>query len=124
MIRWQDQKKTPRREVQTTVTAVPQRPVPQTSAPVNTVPARYNPLQCLFCLSDQRLFSAFRENKKSKINKLWDHVENLHREEFAAFATGTRQYRLCDIRNDDFVPSSVPHFKNYIQAVYGIRLRP
>ncbi|KAK6810583.1 hypothetical protein RU639_013666 [Aspergillus parasiticus] len=124
MIRWQDRKESPRRGVQMTIAAVPQRPVPKTSTPVNTVPARYNPLQCPFCLSDQRLPPALREKKKSKINKLWDHVENLHREELAAFATGTRQCGLCGIRNDDFVPSSVPQFKNHTQIVHGIRLRP
>lgn len=124
MIRWQDRKESPRRGVQMTVAAVPQRPVPKTSTPVNTVLARYNPLQCPFCLSDQRLPPALREKKKSKINKLWDHVENLHREELAAFATGTRQCGLCGIRNNDFVPSSVPHFKNHTQIVHGIRLRP
>ncbi|KAE8395985.1 hypothetical protein BDV23DRAFT_144093 [Aspergillus alliaceus] len=107
-----------------TVVAVPQYPVPKISVPVNTVPARYNLLQCPFCLSDQRLPPALREKKKSKINKLWDYVENLHREELAAFATGTRQCGLCGIRKDDFVPSSIPHFKYHTQTVHGIRLRP
>ena len=124
IIRWQDRKESPRRGVQMTIAAVPQRPVPKTSTPVNTVPARYNPLQCPFCLSNQRLPPTLREMKKSKINKLWDHVENLHREELTAFATRTRQCGLCSIRNDDFVPSSVPNFKNHTQIVYGIRLRP
>ncbi|KAA8652094.1 uncharacterized protein ATNIH1004_000998 [Aspergillus tanneri] len=122
MVRWQGRKEAPRRGRQAAVAAVPQ-PHPSRASPENTVPEKYDPLQCPFCLADQSLPPAHREKKKSKINKLWDHVENLHRAELAAFVTGTRRCGLCGLRNVDFVPCSVPNFKNHTQTVHGIRLR-
>jgi hypothetical protein len=51
-------------------------------------------------------------------------MENIHRQELAAFDTGTRPCGVCGMRNIDFVPSSVPYFKIHTRTVHGIRLRP
>ncbi|KAE8386950.1 hypothetical protein BDV23DRAFT_196100 [Aspergillus alliaceus] len=123
LVRWQCRKEAPRRGRQAAVATMPQPQPPPASPTVNTIPEKYDPLQCPFCLADQRLPPLNREKKKSKINKLWDHVENLHREELAAFDSGTQRCGLCGMRSVDFIPSSVPAFKNHTQAIHGIRLR-
>lgn len=122
MVRWQDRKESPRRGKQSVITMAhpPSREPPRSTI----IPERYEPLQCPFCLSDTRLPQLDREKRKSKINKLWDHVENIHRQELAAFDTGNRRCGICGIRDVDFTPSNVPHFKNHTQTVHGIRLRP
>lgn len=124
MIRWQRRKESPRRGKQQTV-AVSQPEWKTTKwkpAAVN-IPEKYDPLQCPFCLPDQSLPTFDREKKKSKTNKLWDHVENMHKLELAAFESGTKHCGLCGTRNVSFVPPSVSHFKNHTQEVHGIRLR-
>ncbi|KAL5332626.1 hypothetical protein BJX70DRAFT_407209 [Aspergillus crustosus] len=88
-----------------------------------SITEEYNPLQCPFCLSDRSLPPINHKKKKSKRNKLWDHVENMHKLELAAFNSGVKPCGLCGIRNAHFVPPSVTHFKNHTQKVHGIRLR-
>lgn len=123
LVRWQSRKEAPRRGRQAAVTAVPQ-PQPSRASPgANTIPEKYDPLQCPFCLADPRLPPSNREKKKSKPNKLWNHVENLHREELAAFDSGTRRCGLCGMRSIDFVLPSLPAFKNHTETVHGIPLR-
>ncbi len=124
MIRWQRRKESPRRGKQQTV-AVSQPGWKATKwkpAAVN-IPEKYDPLQCPFCLSDRSLPPIDREKKKSKRNKLWDHVENMHKLELAAFDGGIKPCGLCGMRKVHFVPPSVTHFKNHTQKVHGIRLR-
>ncbi|KAL4891317.1 hypothetical protein BDV59DRAFT_66820 [Aspergillus ambiguus] len=121
MVRWQDRKESPRRGRQAVITTEPQSTNPP---PSESIPEKYDPLQCPFCLSDTRLPPTDRVKRKSKINKLWDHVENIHQHELAAFENGTRCCGICGIRNVTFIPSSVPHFKNHTQTIHGIRLRP
>ncbi|KAL6229872.1 hypothetical protein BDW75DRAFT_249195 [Aspergillus navahoensis] len=125
MIRWQRRKESPRRGKQetTTVSQLEWEPTQWKPAP-GIIPEKYDPLQCPFCLPDQRLSSINRQKKKSKINKLWDHVENMHKLELAAFESGTKHCGLCGMRKVHFVPPSVTHFKNHTQKVHGIRLRP
>jgi hypothetical protein len=84
---------------------------------------KYDPLQCPFCLANPGLPLGKRLKKKSKRNKLWDHVENLHGAELAAFGTGTKRCGLCGMRSINYLPSSVPEFKNHTETVHGIRLR-
>lgn len=123
LVQWQDRKESPRRGRQVvTISTEPQL----TRKPLSTdiIPEKYDLSQCPFCLSDTRKPSTNREERKSKVNKLWDHVENIYRQELAAFDTGTRRCGICCMRKVNFVPSSVPHFKSHTQKVYGIRLRP
>ncbi|KAE8139909.1 hypothetical protein BDV38DRAFT_269677 [Aspergillus pseudotamarii] len=122
LVRWQNRKESPRRGRQTMSITMPQPT--DLSLTAGTSSDRYDPLQCPFCLSDTRLPLADRERRKSKINKLWDHVENIHGQELAAFDSGFRRCGLCGMRNIDFIPSSVPNFKNHTQTVHGIRLGP
>lgn len=123
LVQWQDRKESPRRGRQAaTITTKPQLMREPLSSDI--IPEKYDPLQCPFCLSDTRLLPIDREKRKSKVNKLWDHVEKIHWQELAAFDTGTRRCGIYGIRKVNFVPSSVPHFKNHTQTVHGIRLRP
>ncbi|ODM15441.1 hypothetical protein SI65_09044 [Aspergillus cristatus] len=122
MVRWQGRKESPRRGKQAVIT-MQHLPTPKPPR-AEIIPESYDPSQCPFCLSDTRLPPSDREKRKSKINKLWDHVENIHRQELAAFNTGNRRCGICGIRNIDFIPSNVPNFKNHTQTVHGIRLRP
>ncbi|GLA67413.1 hypothetical protein AtubIFM54640_010731 [Aspergillus tubingensis] len=121
MVRWQDRKESPRRGRQAMIITTEES---TNLPPTESAPECYDPLQCPFCLANTRLPSADRERRKSKINKLWDHVQNIHEQELAAFDSGFRRCGLCGLRNIDFIPSSVPNFKNHTQTVHGIRLRP
>ncbi|EHA20203.1 hypothetical protein ASPNIDRAFT_45949 [Aspergillus niger ATCC 1015] len=120
MIRWQDRKESPRRGKQSVTIPKPQAANPSSACVVEN----FDPLQCPFCLSDTRLSPADRTKRKSKTNKLWDHVERIHEQELAAFDSGFRKCGLCRLKNIDFVPSSVSNFKNHTHTVHGIRLRP
>lgn len=121
MVQWQNRKESPRRgrHAADMVESQPTRP-----PPTGIIPEKYDPLQCPFCLSDMRLPPTDREKQKSKVNKLWDHVKNIHQHELAAFDIGTRRCGICNMRDVRFIPSSVPNFKNHTQSVHGIRLRP
>jgi CTP-dependent riboflavin kinase len=55
---------------------------------------------------------------------MWDHVENVHRLELAAFATGRKPCPICGARGIIFTPSDVLHFKSHIEIVHKIKLRP
>ncbi|CEL11756.1 hypothetical protein ASPCAL14853 [Aspergillus calidoustus] len=108
MVRWQRRKESPRRGKQ--ASAVNSQPEWETTtretAPAN-IAEKYHPLQCPFCLSDRSLPPIDREKKKSKRNKLWDHVETMHKLELAAFDDGINPCGLCDMRKVHFVPPSV-----------------
>ena len=120
LVRWQGRKESPRRGREAVVSHSPSPESPATGA----IPEKYDTLQCPFCLSDRRLPWPDREKRKSKINKLWDRVENIHEQELAAFSSGSRHCGICGMRNVAFVPESISHFKNHTQTVHGIRLRP
>ncbi|CAK47957.1 hypothetical protein M747DRAFT_243364 [Aspergillus niger ATCC 13496] len=90
MIRWQDRKESPRRGKQSVTIPKPQAANPSSACVVEN----FNPLQCPFCLSDTRLSPADRTKRKSKTNKLWDHVERIHEQELAAFDSGFRKCGL------------------------------
>ncbi|GLA33112.1 hypothetical protein AnigIFM63326_002391 [Aspergillus niger] len=122
LVQWQCRQEAPRRGKQADVTIAQPQPTPA-SPSLAMIPERYDPLQCPFCLGNTALPLSTRERKKSKINKLWDHVENLHRAELAAFGTGTKRCGLCGMRSINYLPSSVPEFKNHTETVHGIRLR-
>ncbi|KAL4870407.1 hypothetical protein BDV12DRAFT_184431 [Aspergillus spectabilis] len=109
MVWWQYWKENPRRGKQDN--AVVSQP---------DIAEKYDPLQYPFCLSDQSLPPIDREKKKSKRNKLWDHVENMHKLELTAFDSGVKPCGLCGMRSAYFVPPSVTHFKNHTQKVHGI----
>lgn len=102
MVQWQNRKESPRRGRQAVV-ARESSPIMKPPS-TDIAPERYDPLQCPFCLSDMRLPSVDREKRKSKINKLWDHVENIHQRELAAFDSATRRCGICDLRNINFIP--------------------
>ncbi|KAL2801601.1 hypothetical protein BJX63DRAFT_438656 [Aspergillus granulosus] len=124
MVRWQRRKESPRRGNQeSAVISQPEwKTTTRATAPAS-IAEKYDPLQCPFCLSDRSLPPIDRQKKKSKRNKLWDHVENMHKLELAAFNGGVKPCGLCGMRNIRFVPPSVTHFKNHTQKVHGIRLR-
>jgi hypothetical protein len=122
LILWQHRQEAPRRGKQTEAN-VTQLQTTLTSLSIHVIPERYDPLQCPFCLANPGLPRSSREKRKSKINKLWDHVEKLHRIELAAFGTGTKRCGLCGMRSIDYRPRSVPEFKNHTETVHGIRLR-
>jgi hypothetical protein len=121
MVQLQKRKEAPRRGKQA-ATLEQSQPPKAFPAPA-VVPEGYDPLQCPFCLSNTGLPLASRERRMSKRNKLWDHVENLHRAELAAYSTGNKQCGLCGMRSINYRPSSVPEFKNHTETVHGIRLR-
>ena len=98
MIRWQGRKESPHRGKQAVIT-MQHLPTPKPPR-AKIIPERYEPLQCPFCLSDTRLPPLDREKRKSKTNKLWDHIENIHRQELAAFDTGNR--RCVDIWHTEY----------------------
>lgn len=120
MVQWQGRKESPRRGKQSAIIPEPQATNPSSTCAVE----KFDPLQCPFCLSDTRLSPADRAKRKSKTNKLWEHVERIHEQELAAFDSGCRKCGLCRQRNIDFMPSSVSNFKNHTHTVHGIRLRP
>jgi hypothetical protein len=124
MIRWQRRKENPRRGKQdNTVVSQPEWETTMWKPAPASIVEKYDPLQCSFCLSDRSLPPIDREKRKSKRNKLWDHVENMHKLELAAFNSGVKPCGLCGMRNTHFVPPSVTHFKNHTQKIHGIRLR-
>lgn len=122
LVRWQYRQEAPRWGKQAEATTAQPQPTPA-SPSLAVIPERYDPLQCPFCLANPGLPPDTRVKKKSKRNKLWDHVENLHRAELAAFGTGTKWCGLCGMRSIYYLPSSVPEFKNHTERVHGIRLR-
>jgi hypothetical protein len=102
---------------------VSQRQPTPASPSLAIIPEKYYPLQCPFCLANPGLPLSTRLKQKSKPNKLWDHVENLHRAELAAFGTGTKQCGLGGMRSINYLLLSVLDFKSHTQGVHGIRLR-
>lgn len=122
LVQWQYRQEAPRRGKQAEATVAQPQPTPA-SPSLAIIPERHDPLQCPFCLANPGLPLSTREKRKSKINKLWDHVENLHRAELAAFGTGSKRCGLCGMRSINYLPSSVPEFKNHTETVHGIRLR-
>lgn len=122
LIQWQRRQEAPRRGKQAEATISQPQPTPA-SPSLAVISEKYDPLQCPFCLANPGLPLGTRFKKKSKRNKLWDHVENLHRAELAAFGTGTKRCGLCGMRRINYLPSSVPEFKNHTEKVHGIRLR-
>ncbi|KAF4210378.1 hypothetical protein CNMCM5878_004493 [Aspergillus fumigatiaffinis] len=121
MVRWQGCQEAPRRGKQAAIVVESEPPKPSPTRA--DIPERYDRLQCPFCLSNPSLPLNSRTKRKSKINKLWDHVENLHRAELAAYNTGAKQCGLCGMKSITYLPSSVPEFKNHTETVHGIRLR-
>ena len=81
---------------------------------IKAVPEKYKPTQCPFCISN--VFKLYQERTKplSTVNKLWDHVESVHCDELAAYASGKKACFICKARGITFTPSSVSHFKNHI----------
>jgi hypothetical protein len=122
LVQWQYRQEAPRWGKQAKAIIVQPQPTPA-SPSLDIIAGRYNCLQCPFCLANLGLPLSTRVKKKSKTNKLWDHVENLHWAELAAFGTGTKQCGLCGMRSINYLPSSVPEFKNHTKRVHGIRLR-
>jgi hypothetical protein len=64
--------------------------------------------QCPFCIDDES--KIFRERTKPlrRVNKFWDHVENIHHLELAAFATGHKPCLICQAKGIMFTLSK--HF--------------
>jgi hypothetical protein len=91
---------------------------------IKTVPEKCKPTQCPFCIGNVSKPYQERTKPLSTVNKLWDHVESVHRDELAAYASGKKACSICKARGTTFTPSSVPHFKNHTQKVHVIRLRP
>jgi hypothetical protein len=87
------------------------------------IPEKCDPLQCPFCLGNTALPYRDRTKKLSRVNKLWDHVENVHRDKLAAYETGKKIYTICEAKDVTFFPESVPYYKNYTQTVHVIKLR-
>jgi hypothetical protein len=88
------------------------------------IPETYQSTQCPFCIGDLTLPRGERMRCLSKVNKLWDHVEKLHRLELDAFTAGDKQCPICNARGIHFAPQSIREFKNHTQRVHSIRLRP
>ncbi|KAH8691874.1 hypothetical protein BGW36DRAFT_400040 [Talaromyces proteolyticus] len=127
MVRWQKRQEAPRRGRQmVTMSQPPPSPPPPLSLAMqpDNIPLKFHPLQCPFCLSNPGLPPGQRAKKKSKTNKLWDHVENRHRKELAAFESGNRACGLCFLSEVVFKPSSVSDFKRHTGDIHSIPLRP
>jgi hypothetical protein len=120
-IKWQDRQESQRRGKLASASKHHLVPEP---LEIKTVPEKYGPTQCPFCVGD--VSKPYQERMKplSTVNKLWDHVESVHRDELAAYASGKKNCSICKARRTTFIPSSVPHFKNHTQKVHVIRLRP
>jgi hypothetical protein len=93
-------------------------------SPINQIiPEKYEPKHCPFCVSNLSKPQHEREKPLSRVSKMWDHVENIHRQELAAFANGKIPCPICKARDVIFTPLSVPDFKNHTQRIHDIRLR-
>jgi hypothetical protein len=89
-----------------------------------TLPQECKPTQCPFCIGDESKIYQERTKSLSRVNKLWDHVENTHGLELAACATGDKPCLIRKVRGVTFTPSGIAHFKNHTQGVHKIKLRP
>jgi hypothetical protein len=87
------------------------------------IPEKSERTQCPFCIGNVFKFYQKRMKPLSTVNKLWNYVENIHRDELAAYASGKKACSICKARGSIFTPSSVRYFKNYIQKVHVIGLR-
>jgi hypothetical protein len=97
------------------------------SSPVKvegTIPETYQSTQCPFCIGDRTLPKEERMRYLSRVNKMWDHVEKVHRRELDVFAAGDKPCPICKERGIVFIPSCIKEFKNHTQRVHKIRLRP
>jgi hypothetical protein len=84
---------------------------------------KYNSLQYFFYFGNKRLPYRARTKILNKINKLWDHIEGIHSDEFTIYKIDKKACIICEIRNVIFFSKSVLHFKNYIRLLYTIRFR-
>ena len=120
-IQWQSRQESPRRG---RMAAILRQPASPTDPPIcEVIPEKYEPKQCPFCVSNLSKPRHERERPLSRISKMWNHVENIHCQELAAFASGNIPCPICKAREVKFIPSNIPHFKSHTQKVHDIRLR-
>jgi hypothetical protein len=120
-IRWQDRQESSRRGL---AASTLERQLPPDLPDLEIIPQTYAKTQCPFCIGNESKPWPERTKCFSTANRLWDHVENLHRQELAAFATGTKICLICKARQITFVLSSIPHFKYHSLKIHHIKLRP
>jgi hypothetical protein len=120
-IRWQDRQERPRRgrlaAPSLQLPSVPELPVAEKIA------EKYQEKQCPFCVANLSLPRRDRETPFSRVNKMWDHVEKIHRQELAAFDTSKIPCPICKARGVPFTPLSVSDFQNHTQEVHEIKFR-
>jgi hypothetical protein len=88
------------------------------------IPEEYKPTQCPFCIGNASKPHRKRMKPFSKVNKMWNHIENVHDCELAAFATGRKCCSICEERDLSFIPSDIRHFKSHTAKMHKISLRP
>jgi hypothetical protein len=120
-IGWQDRQESPRRGL---VASTSKRQLPPDLPDLEIIPETYGKTQCPLCIGDESKPWHERTKCFSTVNRLWDHVEKLHRQELAAFATGTKICPIWKARRITFVLSSIPHFKHHSLKIHHIKLRP
>jgi hypothetical protein len=99
-------------------------PGPQKIRSEEIFPEKWRPTQYPFYIGDESKTYQDRIKSLSRINKLWDHIENIHGLEFAAFSAGDKVCPICRSRRVIFILSGITHFKNHVQKVHKIKLRP
>ena len=87
-------------------------------------PEKYKPTQCLFYVDNASKSYQERIKPLSRVNKLWNHIKKIHRDELTAFTAGHKLCPIYETRDLIFTPSGIRHFKSHTQKVHKIKLRP
>jgi hypothetical protein len=87
------------------------------------VPEKLDDMQCPLCVCDTSLPWKDRMRVWKRRNKLWDHVENVHREELKAYSSGVKLCGICRERGISFIPTNVMEFKSHTLFVHGVPFR-
>ncbi len=77
--------------------------------------------QCIYCIGNERLPFQVRIHSFCRISYMWDHVEDHLSKEPAGQPVSCR-HPVC--KANEVVLNNVNRFKNHVQTVHGISLRP
>ncbi len=55
------------------------------------------------------------------VNQMWDHVEKVHCQELAAFATDEKYCPIYKEKGVVFTPSTIAYFKHYCEGTNRLR---
>jgi hypothetical protein len=106
------------RTQESSVPSTPSRKVDPKTA--TQVPMRCQPLQCLFCLGDERLFLSERNRSFGRPQALWKHAQ-AHLRSIDASRKIPCPHPVC--KASGRTTTSVEHLLNHAHREHGIRLR-